>query len=95
MNVFFFFKRIERVKIRSLHSQAKIMGTVVTVGGAMLMTLVKGPTIDFPWTKVSDHQQSAATSTTEHPIEGAILIAVGCFCWAAFVILQVNIINTH
>lgn len=86
------FCRLERVNIRKLHSQAKIIGTVVTVGGAMLMTLVKGPMIDLPWTKVSDSQQSSATSSTQHPIEGAILIAVGCFSWAAFIILQVNII---
>ncbi|KAJ0044326.1 hypothetical protein Pint_06240 [Pistacia integerrima] len=87
--------RLERVNIRKLHSQAKIIGTVVTVGGAMLMTLVKGPMIDLPWIKVSDNQQSSATSTMQHPIEGAILIAVGCFTWAAFIILQAITLKSY
>ncbi|KAE8682067.1 WAT1-related protein [Hibiscus syriacus] len=33
---------LEKVNIRRFHSQAKILGTIVTVGGAMLMTLIKG-----------------------------------------------------
>ncbi|KAH9308093.1 hypothetical protein KI387_036004, partial [Taxus chinensis] len=34
-------KRMESVKIRELRSQAKIVGTAVCVGGAMVMTLYK------------------------------------------------------
>ncbi|KAF5467249.1 hypothetical protein F2P56_017095 [Juglans regia] len=41
---------IEKVSIRSLHSQAKILGTIVTVGGAMVMTLFSGPMLKLPWT---------------------------------------------
>ncbi|KAB2596091.1 hypothetical protein D8674_031541 [Pyrus ussuriensis x Pyrus communis] len=37
-----------------LHSQAKVAGTVVTVGGAIILTLVKGPELNFPWTKGKD-----------------------------------------
>nr|GMD52854.1 WAT1-related protein At2g39510-like [Ipomoea batatas] len=31
--------RLEKVKMRKLHSQAKILGTTATIGGAMIMTL--------------------------------------------------------
>ncbi|GJZ96396.1 transposase, Ptta/En/Spm, transposase, Tnp1/En/Spm-like protein [Tanacetum coccineum] len=31
----------------------EIVGTMVTVGGTMIMTVVVGPTIGLPWTKVS------------------------------------------
>ncbi|KAK4744328.1 hypothetical protein SAY87_010640 [Trapa incisa] len=41
--------RLEKVKLKKIHSQAKIVGTIVTVGGAMLMTLVKGVAINLPW----------------------------------------------
>ncbi|PON62315.1 Plant-drug/metabolite exporter [Trema orientale] len=34
---------LEEVNIRRLHGQAKVLGTIVTVGGAMILTLVKGP----------------------------------------------------
>lgn len=39
--------RLERIKIKELHSQAKIIGTIVTFLGALLMTLYKGPIIDM------------------------------------------------
>lgn len=81
--------RLERLSIRSKHSQAKIAGTLVTIGGAMLMTLVKGPVLDLPWTNsASTHVDS--TGVVQKPIQGAIMITAGCFCWASFIILQVS-----
>ena len=32
--------RLEMVNIRRLHSQAKILGNIVAVGGAFLMTII-------------------------------------------------------
>ncbi|EXB65305.1 Auxin-induced protein 5NG4 [Morus notabilis] len=34
--------RLEKVNVGRVHSQAKVLGTIVTVGGAMVMTLLKG-----------------------------------------------------
>ena len=72
-----------------MHSQAKIIGTIVTVGGAMLMTLVKGTQLDLPWTREYDQQASTSALTKQDPIKGALMIATGCVCWASFIILQV------
>ncbi|KAH8501586.1 hypothetical protein Peur_043271 [Populus x canadensis] len=80
--------RIEQVNIRKMHSQAKIIGTIVTVGGAMLMTLVKGTQLDLPWTRGYDQQASTSALTKQDPIKGALMIATGCVCWASFIILQ-------
>ncbi|KAE9451452.1 hypothetical protein C3L33_16704, partial [Rhododendron williamsianum] len=84
--------RLEKVNLRRLHSQAKVMGTLVTVGGAMVMTLVKGALIDLPWTKGEghgSHDQAAIASATDQqdPTKGALMMGSGCFCWAAFYIL--------
>lgn len=83
--------------MREMHSQAKILGTAVTLGGAMIMTLVRGPHIGLPWTKHTQHIQTAATLHTQQDlVKGAIMIIAGCFCWASFYILQVmyfNILN--
>ena len=72
-----------------MHSQAKIIGTIVTVGGAMLMTLVKGTQLDLPWTKGYDQHASTGGLTKQDPIKGAVMITIGCACWASFIILQV------
>ncbi|KAI3793365.1 hypothetical protein L1987_35983 [Smallanthus sonchifolius] len=84
--------RLEKVNIRKLHSQAKIVGTLVTVGGAMVMTLVNGVPIPLPWTNKSGVHlplaPAAAASDQDHHLKGAIMITAGCFCWASFFILQ-------
>uniref|UniRef100_A0A6N2LVN3 WAT1-related protein n=1 Tax=Salix viminalis TaxID=40686 RepID=A0A6N2LVN3_SALVM len=41
----FIFRRLERVRIKEIHSQAKVVGTLVTLGGALPMTVYKGPEI--------------------------------------------------
>ncbi|PWA69978.1 Drug/metabolite transporter [Artemisia annua] len=46
-----FILRLEMVNLKSIRSQAKVTGTNTTVGGAMLMTLVKGPMLELFWTK--------------------------------------------
>ncbi|KAK1415589.1 hypothetical protein QVD17_31372 [Tagetes erecta] len=89
--------RLEMVKMKSLHSQGKMIGTLVTVGGAMIMTLVRGPVIQFPWTnhQTLQHQTSANTVTTQDQIKGSLMITVGCFCWASFVILQAHTLKSY
>uniref|UniRef100_M1CWJ0 Auxin-induced protein 5NG4 n=1 Tax=Solanum tuberosum TaxID=4113 RepID=M1CWJ0_SOLTU len=79
--------RLERVNIKRLSSQAKIIGTTVTFGGAMIMTLIGGPTIGLPWTR--HHLNIIPSSPTDlQPIKGALFIAAGCICWACFYNLQ-------
>nr|XP_043634923.1 WAT1-related protein At2g39510-like [Erigeron canadensis] len=82
--------RLEKVNIKRLHSQAKIVGTLVTVGGAMVMTLVNGPPIPLPWTNVSSvhHPLTTSTVSQDQHVKGAVMITAGCFCWASFYILQ-------
>ncbi|KAH6777583.1 nodulin MtN21 /EamA-like transporter family protein [Perilla frutescens var. hirtella] len=81
--------RLERVNVRKLHSQAKIVGTVVTVGGAMIMTLVQGSVIALPWTKQNSNFKSVAQEIDHQKvIKGAVMITAACFCWSIFYIVQ-------
>ncbi|KAL8484814.1 hypothetical protein ACS0TY_027199 [Phlomoides rotata] len=83
--------RLEKVKLMSIRSQAKIIGTLATVGGAMIMTLINGPNLNLPWTRAA---ASAAPSHPQHKldlhhsIKGAIMIIIGCLSWSLFMILQ-------
>ncbi|KAG8376447.1 hypothetical protein BUALT_Bualt09G0064300 [Buddleja alternifolia] len=90
------FFRLEKVKFMSIRSQAKIIGTLATVAGAMIMTLVRGPHIGLPWTKggniISHHQGEV---NLQHSIKGAIMITIGCFSWACFMILQAITLKTY
>ncbi|GAB4836589.1 hypothetical protein Ancab_001502 [Ancistrocladus abbreviatus] len=87
--------RLERVKIGRLHGQAKVAGTLVTVGGAMLMTLVKGPAIETPWTRRNNSHITQSTVNQQHPVMGAVMISAGCVCWSCFIILQALTLKSY
>ncbi|EEF48374.1 Auxin-induced protein 5NG4, putative [Ricinus communis] len=80
--------RLERIKIKEIRSQAKVIGTVVTFGGALLMALYKGPTIDLISSGRTSHHGSSDDSSGKHWVTGTLLILVGCVAWSAFYILQ-------
>lgn len=81
--------RMERINIKERRSQAKIAGTAITVGGAMLMILFKGPIVNLPWTKHVSHAFSeSGAHNSGHWLMGTFMILLSCFCWSAFFILQ-------
>lgn len=82
------FKRIEAVDLRRSNTQAKIIGTIVSVSGAMVAVLYKGPTL------LSSHQsgsviiQSPLTSQTSW-VFGGFLLASDQLCTSSTYILLV------
>lgn len=85
--------RIEKVNFRKVRSHAKVVGTLVTVGGAMIMTLFSGPVIGLPWTAHNSHHHSTNSSTNpndqEDFVKGGLMITAGCLGYSMFYILQV------
>ncbi|XP_070681959.1 WAT1-related protein At2g39510-like isoform X2 [Malus domestica] len=90
---------LEKVNIRKLHSQAKVAGTTVTVGGAIILTLVKGPELNFPWTKGKglnyDHHLLQSDSNPKDLIKSALVTAASCFFWSCFIILQAFTLRSY
>ncbi|CAN0892577.1 WAT1-related protein At4g08300 [Linum grandiflorum] len=84
--------RLESVNLKKFSSVAKIIGTVITVSGAMVMTLYKGPILEFltPSSSSGSHSLSAhnATDGEENWILGPLFLLGSCIGWSAFFILQ-------
>ncbi|GMI78404.1 Usually multiple acids move in and out Transporters 17 [Hibiscus trionum] len=80
--------RLEKVNVKKIRSVAKIIGTAITVMGAMVMTLYKGPIIDFIKSGGAIHHGPAAESTDKHWVTGTIFVLGSICSWAGFFILQ-------
>ncbi|KAG8661354.1 WAT1-related protein At3g30340 [Manihot esculenta] len=92
--------RMESVDIKSNSGRAKIVGTVVCVGGAMVLTLYKGmPLFDRPQSQTT----VSIPQAMEHSIKlsyskkaerwtiGCVALIVGTLLWSSWFLLQSNI----
>uniref|UniRef100_A0A453T1J1 WAT1-related protein n=1 Tax=Aegilops tauschii subsp. strangulata TaxID=200361 RepID=A0A453T1J1_AEGTS len=88
---------MERINIKERRSQAKIAGTVITVGGALLMVLFRGPVLNFPWTKHAGSHVVADTANHSSGcwLLGIVMILLSSFCWSAFFILQSHTLRSY
>ncbi|KAL6525601.1 hypothetical protein OROHE_015908 [Orobanche hederae] len=83
--------RMEKADIKKVRCQAKVVGTILTVGGAMLMTLYKGDVINMVWSKYTHTVRSynnLVPDTTQDWFKGSILLIIATLAWASFFILQ-------
>ncbi|KAM3224666.1 hypothetical protein ACQJBY_057818 [Aegilops geniculata] len=88
--------RMEKVRLRSLHSQAKIAGTVLTVAGAVLMILYHGPAVQLPWTKGQHHVGGAAAGADAAAwLKGTIMVIAACVAWSCFFVLQSSTLRDY
>ncbi|KAG4998688.1 hypothetical protein JHK82_029486 [Glycine max] len=84
---------IEKVNVQSKSGKAKVMGTFVCIGGALLLVLYKGVPLINPQ---SQHIANKITSTPptaklEKWIIGSILLTLGCLLWSSWFIIQAKI----
>ncbi|CAD5180716.1 unnamed protein product [Musa acuminata subsp. malaccensis] len=87
--------RMEIIDIKKRRSQAKIFGTAVTVMGALIMILYKGPIMEFVWNRGRHHPADAAAQSDAHWLAGTFMLLFSCFCWSAFFILQSHTLKAY
>ncbi|GLT95685.1 hypothetical protein SLE2022_133530 [Rubroshorea leprosula] len=81
--------RMEKVDMKKVRCQAKMVGTIVTVAGAMLMTLYKGHVINFFWSShIQTHSAPDTAATDKDWLKGSILLIFATLAWSSFFILQ-------
>ncbi|KHN47036.1 Auxin-induced protein 5NG4-like protein [Glycine soja] len=82
--------RLERVNVKEVRSLAKVIGTLVTFSGALLMTLYKGPQIKLFFSPDTTHHQDGSHSpqVIKHWLSGTLFLLLGCVAWSSFFILQ-------
>ncbi|WVZ00428.1 hypothetical protein V8G54_026497 [Vigna mungo] len=95
---------MEKLNMKKVRCQAKVVGTLVTVGGAMVMTLYKGPLVEMVWTKhaLNQNQTNNATTTNNGTtpsdkdwLIGSIFLIIATLAWASLFVLQAKAIETY
>ncbi|OMP05663.1 Drug/metabolite transporter [Corchorus olitorius] len=82
---------MEKVNIRSLTSLAKIFGTLICVGGALTMTLLKGPKLLNSQLLLPTKSLLNLTPGADTWLLGCLLLLASCFFWSLWMVLQVPI----
>ncbi|KAK1697943.1 hypothetical protein QYE76_014640 [Lolium multiflorum] len=92
--------RMEKIELKKVRCQAKIFGTVVTVAGAMLMTLYKGPLMHLAWTRHSQaggggEAPAVVDPTGKEWFLGSLFVIIATLAWASLFILQTHTIKQY
>nr|GLL43596.1 WAT1-related protein At4g08300-like [Ipomoea trifida] len=79
--------RLEVVDIHSPRGIAKVLGTLVSLAGVMIMTLYKGPVLKKLWHPPISISKGN-TNIQENWVKGSILTVASCIAWAMWYIMQ-------
>ncbi|KAL9313596.1 hypothetical protein ACSQ67_019048 [Phaseolus vulgaris] len=79
--------KLEHMKMKEATCKAKVIGTIVTFGGTLLMALYKGPALSVMGS--STKPENVNNPTGNHWLIGTCFLLIGCAGFSAFYILQV------
>ncbi|KAF5463343.1 hypothetical protein F2P56_019261, partial [Juglans regia] len=98
-------ERLERLGLGTTAGKAKVLGTLIGIGGAMLLTFYEGPEINIWLTNVnllrhdnSQLHQSRGHSTTLEPenrLLGCILALGSCLSYATWLMVQAKMMEKY
>lgn len=88
--------RLERFGWNSSAGKAKVFGTLLGIGGAMLLTFYKGPDLNLWHTNINllettkSHQHPSTQIQNHNLVLGALLTFCSCVCYSIWLIVQVR-----
>ncbi|XP_061348138.1 WAT1-related protein At3g28050-like [Gastrolobium bilobum] len=86
--------RMEQLNWRSSSSLAKSLGTIVSIAGAFVVTLYKGPTLLMGLSPLNSFQQ-LVFSQDSNWVLGGLFLAASCVTASAFIIVQASILKKY
>ncbi|XP_031502882.1 WAT1-related protein At2g39510-like [Nymphaea colorata] len=84
--------RMEKLDVTSRRGAAKVVGTVASLGGAMIMSLYKGQAIKRLWGALLS---IPGTTVHEDWVKGSILTIASCFAWAVWFVMQASTLKRY
>ncbi|KAM0036304.1 putative EamA domain-containing protein [Helianthus debilis subsp. tardiflorus] len=90
--------RMERLGWKTSRGTAKIIGTALGIGGAMLLTVYKGVELHLWKTNVNllnGHYHSSHVQHSSNRVMGSLFAIGSCICYSIWLIIQTNIVKTY
>ncbi|KAK3033555.1 hypothetical protein RJ639_032403 [Escallonia herrerae] len=87
--------RMEKLEVRSFSSQAKIIGTIVSISGATIVVLYKGPIILKTSSQASILFDQTLKSSESNWVIGGLLLIVDYLLLSAWYILQAQTVTKY
>ncbi|KAG6645938.1 hypothetical protein CIPAW_08G157900 [Carya illinoinensis] len=82
-------ERLERLGLGTIAGKAKVLGTVMEIGGALLLTFYRGAEINIWSTNINLlHHGQNQSGHSENLLLGAALALGSCFSFATWLIIQ-------
>ena len=75
--------------MKHMHGIAKILGSILSLSGAIIFALVKGPSIGF---MMNWHPSITTLHSKGDQIKGVVMMLSANTAWSLWLILQVNIL---
>ncbi|KAJ8446352.1 hypothetical protein Cgig2_005883 [Carnegiea gigantea] len=94
----YFLEKIEKVRINRKDGIAKVVGTILCVAGASVITLYKGPTIYTPGPKVHKTMPlllSLGDANGKNWTLGCIYLIGHCLSWSGWLVLQAPVLKKY
>ncbi|XP_031501911.1 WAT1-related protein At2g39510-like [Nymphaea colorata] len=83
---------MEKLDVKSKRGTAKVVGTIVSLGGALIMSMYKGLDFKRPWgALISIH----GGTVHEDWVKGSILCITSCFTWAMWYVMQASTLKRY
>ncbi|KAG7565503.1 EamA domain [Arabidopsis suecica] len=88
---------IEKVEWKRKDGIAKVVGTIVSVSGSLVITLYKGPTIYQPSLRLVNQPIKAEEAKEENKnwTLGCLCLMGHCLCWSSWIVLQSPLLKKY
>ncbi|CAN6455692.1 unnamed protein product [Victoria cruziana] len=83
---------MEKLDVRSRRGIAKVMGTIVSLGGALIMSMYKGPDFKRRWGALINIHGG---TVHEDWVKGSILCLTSCITWAMWYVMQASTLKRY
>ncbi|XP_031114242.1 WAT1-related protein At3g30340-like [Ipomoea triloba] len=90
---------LEKISVRSSSGRAKVIGTLICLGGALLLTFYKGlPLVKFPPSEavaVAETIRRVSSQRRERWIYGSLALFAGTLFWSSWFLLQSSVSKSY